>query len=112
MLAAIGAFSGFGAGATPQPAHQPAGWGVSTMYLNVMETRVQYKGDLSDLSRMLTLVLADCLRGGVPSRLLAATIVPTGHAPVAVRLGGTAHSRNQHVGNLHKRDQRHDEVTE
>jgi hypothetical protein len=108
MLAAIGAFSGFGAGATPQP----AGWGVSTMYLNVMETRVQYKGDLSDLSRMLTLVLADCLRGGVPSRLLAATIVPPGHAPVAVRLGGTAHSRNQHVGNLHKRDQRHDEVTE
>jgi hypothetical protein len=82
------------------------------MYLNVMEIRVQHKGELSDLSRMLTLVLADCLRGGVPSRLLAATIVPPGHAPVAVRLGGTAHSRNQHVGNLHKRDQRHDEVTE
>jgi hypothetical protein len=100
MLAAIGAFSGFGAGATPKP----AGWGVSTMYLNVMETRVQYKGDLSDLSRMLTLVLADCLRGGVPSRLLAATIVPPGHAAVAVRLCGTAYSRNQHVGNLHKSD--------
>jgi hypothetical protein len=46
------------------------------MYLNVMEIRVQHKGELSDLSRMLTLVLADCLRGGVPSRLLAATIVP------------------------------------
>src|SRR5580692_5618769 len=100
MLAAIGAFSGFGAGASPQP----AGWVVSSMYLNVMETRVQYKGDLSDLSRMLTLVLADCLRGGVPSRLLAATIVPPGHAAVAVRLRGTAHSRNQHVGNLHKSD--------
>ena len=54
------------------------------MYVNVMETRVQK--EVRDLSRVLAHVLTDCLRGGIPSRLLAATIVPRGHAPVAVRL--------------------------
>ena len=54
--------------------------------VNVMETRVQK--EVRDLSRVLAHVLTDCLRGGIPSRLLAATIVPRGHAPVAVRLDG------------------------
>jgi hypothetical protein len=54
------------------------------MYVNAMETRVQK--EVRDLSRVLAHVLTDCLRGGIPSRLLAATIVPRGHAPVAVRL--------------------------
>ena len=44
------------------------------MYVNVMETRVQK--EVRDLSRVLAHVLTDCLRGGIPSRLLAATIVP------------------------------------
>jgi len=56
------------------------------MYVNVMETLVQK--EVRDLSRVLAHVLTDCLRGGIPSRLLAATIVPRGHAPAAVRLGG------------------------
>ncbi len=59
---------------------------VVSMYVNVMETRVQK--EVRDLSRVLAHVLTDCLRGGIPSRLLAATIVPRGHAPVAVRLDG------------------------
>ena len=56
------------------------------MYVNVMETLVQK--EVRDLSRVLAHVLTDCLRGGIPSRLLAATIVPRGHAPVVVRLDG------------------------
>jgi hypothetical protein len=52
---------------------------VVSMYVNVMETRVQK--EVRDLSRVLAHVLTDCLRGGIPSRLLAATIVPRGHAP-------------------------------
>jgi hypothetical protein len=56
------------------------------MYVNVMETRVQK--EVRDLSRVLAHVLTDCLRGGIPSRLLAATIVPRSHAPIAVRLDG------------------------
>ena len=59
---------------------------VISMYVNVMEPLVQK--EVRDLSRVLAHVLTDCLRGGIPSRLLAATIVPRGHAPVAVRLDG------------------------
>jgi hypothetical protein len=53
------------------------------MYVNVMETRVQK--EVRDLSRVLAHVLTDCLRGGIPSRLLAATIVPRGHGHGARR---------------------------